>query len=153
VDRPAERAPPTGSARSVEFDRAAFDAVVAACASDSDPERCGGLVGRLDPVRIERACPVENSAASPDRAWAIPADRVRMLDRAAADLGLHVVGFYHSHPNGPATPSAADLAGAWPGYVYVIVAHGGAGPEVRAWRLAPDRSGFEEVLIRMGTTT
>lgn len=137
----------------MEFDRAAFDAVLAACPPDSDAEHCGALLGRLDPVRVERVSPVENEATSPDRAWAIPAARVRMLDRAAVDLGLHVVGFYHSHPNGPATPSAADLAGAWPGYVYVIVAHGQAGPEVRAWRLAHDRSGFAEALIRMGTTT
>jgi proteasome lid subunit RPN8/RPN11 len=34
-----------------------------------------------------------------------------------------VVGFYHSHPRGPAAPSETDRDRAtWTGYVYAIVA-------------------------------
>jgi len=131
----------------------AFRAALDACARAGDVEACGALLGTLDPIRIQRAVPVENAAAEPVRAYAIPAARVRALDRGAADPGLHVVGFYHSHPAGPAVPSAADLAGAWPGYVYLIFGRGRAGTEARAWRLRQDRRGFDEVTLRTGTTT
>ncbi|MGD8277475.1 MAG: M67 family metallopeptidase [Gemmatimonadota bacterium] len=140
------------AARTVRFDRAALETVIAACEGAGETEACGVLLGTLDPIGVERAVAVENAADAPDRRYAIPAARVRSLDGEAEALGLHVVGFYHSHP-GSATPSAADLAGAWPGYVYLIVGRGQAGAEARAWRLAADRCDFEEALIRTGTKT
>jgi proteasome lid subunit RPN8/RPN11 len=55
-------------------------------------------------------------------------------DRAdeTADAGdarpTEVVGFYHSHPEGPDGPSATDRAQArWPDHVYVIVSLGAGG--------------------------
>ncbi len=137
----------------IGFAPAALRTVLDACLGAGHVEVCGALMGTLDPVRVERAVPVENAAARPGRSYAIPAARVRALDRGAADPGLHVVGFYHSHPMGPATPSAADLAGAWPGYVYLIVGRGHAGAEARAWRLRQDRRAFDEVSMRTGTST
>ena len=38
-------------------------------------------------------------------------------DRMARDAGMEIVGFYHSHPDHPAIPSATDTELAWPGYV------------------------------------
>jgi len=55
-----------------------------------------------------------------------------------------VVGFYHSHPDHPARPSAFDLEHAWPFYSYVIVSvEDGAVADMRSWRLRDDRSEFE----------
>jgi len=55
-----------------------------------------------------------------------------------------VVGFFHSHPDHPASPSAFDLEHAWPYYSYLIVSVGrGRVADARAWRLATDRSRFE----------
>ena len=50
--------------------------------------------------------------------------------------GLEVVGFFHSHPNHPATPSTFDRERAWGSYVYVIVhvTPNGA-QETTAWEL------------------
>jgi proteasome lid subunit RPN8/RPN11 len=122
-----------------------------ACVQSGVQEACGVLLGTLDPPRVLRAVSVENAAADPGRGYAIPGARVLALEREAARPGLQVVGFYHSHPAGPATPSAADLAEAWPGYVYLIVGRRDGGHEARAWRLAADRHCFEEALMQTGT--
>jgi proteasome lid subunit RPN8/RPN11 len=55
------------------------------------------------------------------------------------------VGFYHSHPDVEARPSAFDRDHAWSGYSYVIVSvRGGVPRETRSWELRPDRSAFDE---------
>jgi proteasome lid subunit RPN8/RPN11 len=54
-----------------------------------------------------------------------------------------VSGFYHSHPDHPALPSAFDTEHAWPWYTYVVVsvdAHGVRG--VGAFELDAERQRF-----------
>ena len=72
--------------------------------------------------------PVENVAGDPERRYELdPAGTVAALDEGE-DRGLAPVGFYHSHPRGPADPSATDRDRAtWTGYVYCIVAPGELG--------------------------
>ena len=54
--------------------------------------------------------------------------------RAAAGSTSEVVGYYHSHPDGLATPSSTDRQSAWPGVSYIIVAvKSGRAMEVRSW--------------------
>jgi len=68
--------------------------------------------------------------------------------RRARERGFELVGYYHSHPDHPAEPSATDRESAWPGVSYLIVpvAAGEAG-RARSWRLAADRSGFVEETV------
>ena len=69
-------------------------------------EVCGVLLGRDG--HAQRAEPVENQADDPGRRFAIaPADLLR-IQREARDLGLEVIGNYHSHPRHPAAPSPMD---------------------------------------------
>lgn len=106
-------------------------------------EACGVLLGTVSPGRIRvvahRAVP--NRSPHPERAFAIEADEILRLQREAEHERLDVVGFYHSHPRGPAAPSAADLEGALPGYLYVIV--DGRTATLTSWRLREDRRAFE----------
>jgi proteasome lid subunit RPN8/RPN11 len=110
-------------------------------------ECCGVLLGRSteDGGRIEALVAVENREANEKaRRYLIAAGDYLRAEREAEQRGLDVVGFYHSHPDHPARPSATDLAEAtFPGFVYTItaVADGCAG-ETTAWRLADDRSRF-----------
>ena len=49
-------------------------------------------------------------------------DDILQAERDALAQDLEVVGFWHSHPDHPAEPSAFDSERAWTDYVYVICA-------------------------------
>jgi len=118
-------------------------AIAAEAAHALPAEACGVLLGSLqdDVIHISAHRPVANDAGDGAHEYAIPGDVVLGIQRAAEREGLDVVGFYHSHPAGPAGPSARDLATAWPGYVYVIADARTGG--VTAWQLREDRHAFE----------
>lgn len=108
-------------------------------------EVCGVLVGRRGPPdRVTGARRVANVADRPRSRYELdPAATVAAIDAAEA-AGEAVVGFYHSHPETDAVPSATDRARAtWTGYVYAIAAPPAT---LRAYRLADD--GFEELPVR-----
>jgi len=89
-------------------------------------EACGLLVGHIvDGTVFYVSEAVESPnlapAGQPDRFEIDPALRLR-LQREAREQGKAVVGIWHSHPDGPARPSATDLAGAWEvGLVWLVV--------------------------------
>jgi len=119
----------------------------AAMASAYPEEGCGVLVGRDtgEERRIERAIPLGN-AREDSRAnrYLISPEQLLAADRDARAQGLDVVGFFHSHPDHPARPSAYDLEHAWPYYSYVIVSvEAGRVAETTCWRLREDRSRFD----------
>lgn len=110
-------------------------------------ECCGFLLGEQQPDGnvVTAVRPVENRhGEGRERRYTIAPSDYHEADRAARRQGLDVVGFYHSHPDHPAAPSATDLAEAtFPGYTYVIVAvQRGEPGDLTAWTLAPDRSRF-----------
>ena len=54
-----------------------------------------------------------------------------------------ILGFYHSHPNHPARPSAYDREWASPWYTYIIVSvRDGRPADLTAWQLDDDRRAF-----------
>jgi len=66
----------------------------------------------------------------------------------ADQLGLEVLGVFHSHPDHPNRPSEFDREWAWPNYSYIITSvWSGRAIESRAWRLTDDRQEFVEELI------
>jgi proteasome lid subunit RPN8/RPN11 len=72
------------------------------------------------------------------------------LEKVAAEAGLAVLGFYHSHPNHPARPSETDRQHAWPFYSYVIVAIANRQPvDLTSWQLDESTEQFRpERIIR-----
>jgi desampylase len=109
-------------------------------AGTSHAEICGALIG--DGYTVTAALPLANHSMNSHDSYYIPAAEVMRIERATAREGNVLMGFYHSHPNGDAVPSATDVHDALPGYVYWIVSGTGA---VRAWRLREDRTQFDEV--------
>ncbi len=125
---------------------------VRAHASQAYPEECcGALVGSATDTgrAVVSALPAKNVRdAERERRYRIGPDQVHAFERQAADAGLEVIGFYHSHPDHPAEPSSYDVEHAWPWYTYVIVpATRDSAGVPRAWRLRDDRAGFEEQSI------
>ncbi len=117
--------------------------------SEAYPEEGCGLLGGLDAddARLVRAVvPMPNAKTDErTRRYLIPPEEYRRAEQALADRGLEVIGFFHSHPDHPAQPSAFDLDWAWPWYSYLIVSvHAGRCGSIRAFQLREDRSGFDE---------
>jgi proteasome lid subunit RPN8/RPN11 len=85
-------------------------------------EACGLLIGRrVDGLAVvERAIETRNTAEGPERFEVDPLDHLT-AQREARAAGLEILGAWHSHPEGPATPSAGDAREALPGWVQVIV--------------------------------
>lgn len=64
---------------------------------------------------------------------------------AAELMGLSLIGVFHSHPDHPNRPSEFDREWAQPFFSYIITSvNEGKAIESRSWRLAEDRSKFEE---------
>jgi proteasome lid subunit RPN8/RPN11 len=124
-------------------------------ASMSYPEECCGvLIGRSsgDTTFVERVLSVGNERQDSRRnRFLISPETVLAAHKEARNLGLDIVGYYHSHPDHPARPSDFDREHAWPGLSYLIVSvQGGKVAEARSWRLADDRDRYEEEVVEQG---
>ncbi len=106
---------------------AAVDVIEREAVAAEPEECCGLLLGLADNgnLTVSRAHPTRNLASDRRRTFEVDfAERLK-LQRELADAPEDVVGMYHSHPAGPAEPSAADLAQAWePGWLWLIAAVG-----------------------------
>jgi proteasome lid subunit RPN8/RPN11 len=112
--------------------REALDRMRAGASAAGEEECCGILLGD---GAVEEARPAANHAADRHRGFEIDPQALVEAHRAARAGGLAVIGYYHSHPAGPATPSERDRAMApGDGRVWAII----AGGEVTFWRDEPD---------------
>ena len=89
------------------------------------PYECvGALFGKRDVggLRITEVMPIDNKSREDRRTRFRVTDRDYLLcERHASDSGLDLLGFYHSHPDHPAEPSATDLRYAHPHFLYIII--------------------------------
>ncbi|QHL90822.1 hypothetical protein GVO57_08280 [Sphingomonas changnyeongensis] len=140
----------------VMISRAALAAARAHAAATPGREACGlllGVTGVDGGLRIDTAQPCANVAADPAIMFEIDPAALIAAHRAARNGGPAVIGCYHSHPSGPARPSARDAAmAAGDGQIWLILpgddAGGGAGGEAGvpgAWRALP--GGFAPVVL------
>jgi proteasome lid subunit RPN8/RPN11 len=121
---------------------------IARFARDTYPyECCGALLGTG--ATVIHAMPLTNSSDEPkERRFRIRPQDYQRVEMRAEQEKLELLGFYHSHPNHPALPSAYDLEHAWPNLIYAIVSiDSRALGELTAWLLSEDRSRFERVEI------
>ncbi|HZA98690.1 MAG TPA: M67 family metallopeptidase [Gemmatimonadales bacterium] len=107
-------------------------------------ECCGLLAGRSSPIReVVRLRPMANRRIDDPHRYLISAEDLRSAAREVELSELEVLGFYHSHPDHPAAPSAFDQEHAWPWYSYIIVRVDGArSGDIASWVLQDDRSGM-----------
>ena len=105
-------------------------------------ECCGLIAGR--PGQAKEALdlvPVINRRTDDPHRYLISPDDLRRIEAELRARDLEVLGFYHSHPDHPAAPSAFDTEQAWPWYSYIIVrVDGGRAAELTSWVLEDDRS-------------
>jgi proteasome lid subunit RPN8/RPN11 len=110
-------------------------------------EGCGALLG--EPGQVRAALPIPNTEKGTPRVRfeVSPKDYLR-VEREADARGLKLLGFWHSHPDHPAQPSATDRAYAWEGLLTVIVSvQKGRATDIGAWEIRGAGSPFESVEI------
>lgn len=116
-------------------------------------ECCGVLAGRLTGLKeVVRLVPMTNRRTDDPHRYLITPDDLRRTTAALTRSGLEVLGYYHSHPDHPAAPSAFDAEHAWPWYSYIIVSvnHGRAA-ELTSWVLEDDRSAMRAESVEVLT--
>jgi len=93
-------------------------------------EACALLQGSLD-GEITEVIPTRNVDASPT-SYTVDPEQMFAAYTRAEDMNQKILGVAHSHPNGPAAPSATDRDAALdPEWLYVIV---GSNSDIRAFR-------------------
>lgn len=108
-----------------------------------------GTARRSEVVRALYELP---NVASGDDAYEVPAAAFAAAEARARGDGHTFLGFVHSHPRGPAQPSARDLAAWWPHCVQLLLdgsalARGQAALRV-FWH---DAATLHELPLRVGT--
>jgi proteasome lid subunit RPN8/RPN11 len=120
----------------------AHAAILVAAAKAHPGEACGLLLGTTS--HIETARSTANVHPDPTRHFEIDPAALIAAHKDARAGRAELIGYFHSHPNGRARPSATDAAMACgDGRIWAIAAAG----EVTLWRDTP--SGFEALSYRI----
>jgi proteasome lid subunit RPN8/RPN11 len=103
----------------LSFSSSAYDALFSHACGGTPEEVCG-VLGGVDSI-VTTIHRVPNVAEFPKTRYELdPEKQLEVIERAESEGDL--IGFYHSHPEGPTEPSATDRAQAtWPDAYYVIV--------------------------------
>jgi proteasome lid subunit RPN8/RPN11 len=117
-------------------------------AKDYPNECCGAMLGKDEDASVREVVAlfplINRRDDSPRNRFSITPQDFRDAERAAAERGLDLLGWYHSHPDHPARPSEFDRDHAWPWYSYIIVSvDGGVPKDLTSWQLEDDRSKFQ----------
>jgi proteasome lid subunit RPN8/RPN11 len=121
---------------------------IRAHAAQSYPyECCGALLGTDagEGRDVRDLVTLENQRLdSPRNRFLVQPKDVLVVEKAARERQLDVIGWYHSHPDAPARPSEFDREHAWPWYSYLIISVEAAQPRrMASWRLTDDRARFD----------
>jgi proteasome lid subunit RPN8/RPN11 len=93
-------------------------------------EACGLLAGKQD--RVDKVLLVRNQAQSPVRFVMDPYQQLEAFEWIDSN-GLILLGIFHSHPTGPETVSATDIAEAAYETVHIVCSRAGKQWKVRGF--------------------
>ncbi len=117
-------------------------------------ECCGILLGKIesDLKNVVEVIPTinewdsanlqtaEESHHNNHSRYTIPPQEIFLAQKRNHNLGLEIIGFFHSHPDCPAIPSECDRSQAWEIYSYPIVSViQGRAIEIKSWILDDHR--------------
>lgn len=106
-----------------------FEAIKKHAEEEHPKECCGLLIGKVDKdTEVKMIRRSSNISDSPLRYCINPYDYLD-AQREARELGLDIIGVYHSHPDHPPNPSEHDRSLAWDGLIYLILGKG----EAKCW--------------------
>jgi proteasome lid subunit RPN8/RPN11 len=113
-------------------------------------EGAGFLLGAAGEVHEIVALPnAREDEARHNRYLITPEDYLK-AEMKAAELGVDLIGVFHSHPDCPNEPSEFDREWAQPFFSYIISrVDNGKAVSHRSWVLAEDRSKYEEEELKI----
>ena len=116
-------------------------------------ECCGILLGKFEngEKTVTEVLEISNEKEEENRhnRYLIPSSKILETELYAIKNGLDIVGFYHSHPDHSAIPSAYDVEHALPVYSYLIVSvYAAKAVDFTISVLSTDRAKFEKELIK-----
>ena len=107
------------------------------------PRECCGLVTGK-PGLIEAVVPAGNVSPHPETGFEIDPGTLMRTHREVRETQRHVIGHYHSHPDGSAQPSLRDAARATHnGQVWIII----AGGNVSGWHAVTPQDPGDDTLV------
>lgn len=108
-------------------------------------EGAGFLLGVEGEVKEIFALPnAREEEARHNRFLLTPEDYMK-AEMKAMELGVDLIGVFHSHPDSPNIPSEYDREWAQPFFSYIITrVDEGKAVNHRSWRLVEDRSKYDE---------
>jgi proteasome lid subunit RPN8/RPN11 len=113
--------------------------------TETFPDECCGALIEVGGLIVDAFRLPNTTSGGAARRFRIGPDDYRASEARASELKGALAGFYHSHPNHPARPSAYDLEQAWPNFSYVIISVNAAVPgDITCWHLKDDRSAFDQ---------
>lgn len=130
----------------IELPADLLETMVSHAHREAPREVCGWMAGKAG--KITKVFPVPNAAEDPlTRFLMEPVAQVRAM-RRVAEMGLEIVGTYHSHPRTPATPSARDLQlAAYPEMAHLILSLSSPEPEIGCYRITPQGSHVLDLVV------
>jgi proteasome lid subunit RPN8/RPN11 len=111
-------------------------------------ECCGIILGEIysDGTKNAKCTLAVNNAREENERYhrfLIAPEDMLHADKIARAAKLEIIGFYHSHPDHPSSPSGYDKEYAMPFYSYVIVSvDNGKSKALTSWELSDDRINF-----------
>jgi [CysO sulfur-carrier protein]-S-L-cysteine hydrolase len=121
-----------------ELPRHLYRMMLEHCHAEKPVEACGIFAGEGNRALVGYA--LTNSKASPI-AYRVDDQELASAWQDLTGRTLKLVGIYHSHPTGPATPSRTDIQQAtYPEAVYLIVSFADSSPRVGAYRIVGGQS-------------
>lgn len=135
------------------FSRPSYDSLIDHAITGAPLEICGILGGKYaengDAI-VETLHQAENAANHPQTEYRIDPETQYELTEKIESNNQEVIGFYHSHPNGPSHPSHTDTQRAtWPGLSYCIAILNGRHPYLGSWRWNSTTESFEQEIVTL----
>jgi proteasome lid subunit RPN8/RPN11 len=149
------------------IDRDALEQIIRHCQGEYPKEACGILAGKISPQSIvhspqsivysprpivdsqqstdhspqskivSKVYKMTNASESPETCYFMKPEQQLKVFKEMRQLGIEMLGIYHSHPSGPTYPSQKDVEMAfYPEVDYVIVSlKDFNNPEIRAFKI------------------
>lgn len=134
----------------IQISTALLEKITAHLEAAYPEEGAGFLLGAAGEVREIVALPnAREDEARHNRYLITPEDYLK-AEMKAAELGVDLIGVFHSHPDCPNEPSEFDREWAQPFFSYIISrVDNGKAVSHRSWVLMEDRSKYEEEELKI----